>query len=87
MSLSLLEAMAHGKCVIVSGIPENTEVVNDAALTFESADVDDLAGMIARADGDDALVEEYGARARERARNTFDWEKIVDNLERVYLGQ
>ena len=87
MSLSLLEAMAHGKCVIVSGIPENTEVINDAALTFKSADVDDLAGMIARVDGDDDLVTEYGTRARERARDTFDWQKIVDRLERVYLGR
>jgi len=79
--------MAHGKCVIVSGIPENTEVINDAALTFKSADVDDLAGMIARVDGDDDLVTEYGTRARERARDTFDWQKIVDRLERVYLGR
>ncbi len=87
MSLSLLEAMAHGKCVIVSGIPENIEVVSGAAVTFTSADVDDLAGVIDRVDSDDSLIREYGTRARERARDTFDWEKIVDRLERVYLGQ
>jgi len=87
MSLSLLEAMAHGKCVIASGIPENTEVVNDAALTFKSADVDDLAAVIARVEGDDSLIQEYGTRALERVREAFDWEKIVDRLEKVYLGQ
>jgi glycosyltransferase involved in cell wall biosynthesis len=87
MSLSLLEAMAHGKCIIVSDIPENTEVTDDAALTFKSADVEDLARVIAGVDSDESVIGEYGAKARDRALSTFDWEKIVDRLERVYLGQ
>ncbi len=87
MSLSLLEAMAHGRCVIVSDIPENTDVVQDAALTFRSADVDDLARVISRVDAEEGAMKDCGMRARRRARDAFDWDKIVDQLERVYLGR
>lgn len=87
MSLSLLEAMAHGRCVIASDIPENTDVVKDAALTFKSADVGDLARVISRVDSDAAAMKDCGARARRRAQDAFNWEKIVDRLEKVYLGQ
>lgn len=35
MAISLLEAMSYGNCCLVSDIPENTEVVEDQALTFQ----------------------------------------------------
>lgn len=42
MAISLLEAMSYGNCCLVSDIPENTEVVEDQALTFQKGQVDDL---------------------------------------------
>jgi glycosyltransferase involved in cell wall biosynthesis len=87
MSLSLLEAMAHRKCVIVSDIPENLEVVKDAALTFRASDVDDLARVIDEVDRDTELTTEFGARAVTRVKEAFDWQRIVDSIERVYLGK
>jgi glycosyltransferase involved in cell wall biosynthesis len=87
MSLSLLEAMAHGKCVIVSDIPENTEVTQDAAVTFKAADIDDLARVIEKVDLDDGLTSSFGERAVARVKQEYDWERIVDNLERIYLGE
>jgi glycosyltransferase involved in cell wall biosynthesis len=85
MSLSLLEAMAHGKCVIVSGIPENLEVVGEGALRFKVGDVDDLARVISEIEVDVDTVREFGAKSVTRVKETFDWRKIVDSLERVYL--
>lgn len=87
MSLSLLEAMAHAKCVIVSDIPENREVIGDAALTFKVGDVADLARLIDKIDRDPDGVSRIGAKAVARVKEAFDWRKIVDQLERVYLGQ
>ena len=87
MSLSLLEAMAHGKCVIVSAIPENLEVVGDASLTFEAGDVDDLARVISELDCDPETTRRLGAMAVDRVRKAYDWRKIVDSLEQVYLGE
>ena len=42
MPLSLLEAMSYGNCCLVSDIPECAEVVEDKALIFKKADVQDL---------------------------------------------
>jgi glycosyltransferase involved in cell wall biosynthesis len=87
MSLSLLEAMAHGKCVIVSDIPENTDVVQDGAVKFAVGDAADLARVITEMDGDPDLVEDTGRRGRARAGQEYSWERVVDGLEAVYSGR
>jgi glycosyltransferase involved in cell wall biosynthesis len=86
MSLSLLEAMAHSKCVIVSNIPENLEVIGEESLSFRVGDIDDLAQVISEIDTDPGAVARYGAMAVTRAMDAFDWRKIVESLEKVYLG-
>ncbi|HVP56510.1 MAG TPA: glycosyltransferase family 4 protein [bacterium] len=87
MSLSLLEAMAHGKCVIVSDIPENTTVVEDGALRFKVGDVADLARVISEVDRSPGVVAALGAKALARVKAEFSWDRIVDGLEAVYLGR
>ena len=42
MPLSLLEAMSYGNCCLTSDIAECAEVVEDKALLFKKADVEDL---------------------------------------------
>jgi len=87
MSLSLLEAMAHRKCVIVSDIPENLEVIGDGALTFRAGDADDLARILGRVDNDPELIAEFGKKALARVKEEYDWQNIVTRLEEVYRGQ
>jgi glycosyltransferase involved in cell wall biosynthesis len=87
MSLSLLEAMAHRKCVIVSDIPENLEVIGEGALTFRAGDPDDLARVIDRLDADAGLAAEFGAKALARVKAEYDWQHIVTQLEEVYGGR
>jgi len=41
-SPALLTAMALGKCVLVSDIPENLETIGDAGFSFKHGNVDDL---------------------------------------------
>lgn len=86
MSLSLLEAMGHGKCIIASDIPENIEVVADSALTFPSGDVKSLTSMIEFIDNRPDLVKDLGAKATKRAKDCFDWNMIVERLEEIYKG-
>jgi glycosyltransferase involved in cell wall biosynthesis len=87
MSLSLLEAMAHSKCIIVSDIPENTDVVGDYALRFKVGDVEDLARVMSDLDRHPEIGAALGAKALERVQEEFSWERIVDSLETVYLGR
>jgi glycosyltransferase involved in cell wall biosynthesis len=87
MSLSLLEAMAHRKCVIVSDIPENVEVTGKAALTFRAGDAGDLAAVIDRLENDPGLAPDFGAQALARVKEAYDWQDIVTRLEEVYRGR
>jgi glycosyltransferase involved in cell wall biosynthesis len=87
MSLSLLEAMAHRRCVIVSDIPENTEVVGDSGVRFRSADVADLARIIDEIDADPARTREEGEKAVTRVDEAYNWDRIVDSLEKAYRGE
>ncbi|MFZ1947449.1 MAG: glycosyltransferase family 4 protein [bacterium] len=87
MSLSLLEAMAHGRCVVVSDIPENTDVVQEAAVRFRVGDAADLARVISEIDCQPDQVRRTGELALARAAGEFSWERIVDRLESIYLGR
>jgi glycosyltransferase involved in cell wall biosynthesis len=85
MSLSLLEAMAHSRCTVVSDIPENLDVVGDTALTFKAGDISALSRTIEKIDVNPDLTTRLGAKAVARVKEAFDWSRIVDSLERVYL--
>lgn len=87
MSLSLLEAMAHRRCVIVSDIPENTEVVGDAGVRFKSADVADLTRVIDEIDRDPGVARDEGDKAVTRVDEAYNWDRIVDSLEKTYRGE
>jgi len=86
MSLSLLEAMAHRRCVIVSDIPENAEVVGDAGVKFRSGDVADLRRAIEEVDRSPELARVEGEKAVTRVGEAYNWDSIVDSLERTYGG-
>lgn len=57
MPLSLLEAMSYGNCCLVSDIDECSEVVEDKALIFKKADVEELQNKLQNACNDVKQVE------------------------------
>jgi glycosyltransferase involved in cell wall biosynthesis len=84
LSLVLLEALSHGRCVLVSDIPENLEVTLDAAPSFRSRDVDDLAAQLGRLLAEPALVRRYEERARSHITAHYSWDRVVDATIEVY---
>lgn len=79
----ILEAMAAGNCVIVNDHPPNLETIGEAGLTFSGAEgVPALAAVLERVLADPDLVEDYRARARERARE-YSWEAVTDQYEHL----
>lgn len=84
LSIALLEALSFGKCVLVSDIPENLEVVEDCAVTFESRNVEDLRAKMATLLADPERVASYETRGRALIRQYYSWDVVVDALERVY---
>jgi glycosyltransferase involved in cell wall biosynthesis len=82
----LLEAMRHGIPSIAARSSSLPEIGGDAALYFETGDVDALAAQLRRVLNDSALREELAARGRARAAE-FRWdvagEKTLDVLRRA----
>jgi glycosyltransferase involved in cell wall biosynthesis len=84
MSLSLLDAMAFGACVVCSDIPPNLAVIGDAGLSFRVGDAADLREKIAQLLADPAKAKSLGAAARQRIDSEFAWERIVERWDRLY---
>src|SRR6202022_4187441 len=73
----ILEALAAGNCVLVNDHAPNVETVGDAGLTFSgSAGVPALTDALARCLDEPGLVEDYRARALERAR-MYSWDAVT----------
>jgi glycosyltransferase involved in cell wall biosynthesis len=79
---ALLEAMGYGNCVLTLATPENIEVVGDAAIAY--ADELDLSEKLQRILRDGSLVQSYRHRAQDRVKQFYDWDRVVDQYERLF---
>jgi glycosyltransferase involved in cell wall biosynthesis len=84
LSIALLEALSFGKCVLVSDIPENMEVVEDCAVSFRSQDVTDLRAKMEHLLASPTLVDSFEDRCRRLIRENYSWDVVVEALEAVY---
>lgn len=86
LPLSLGEAAACGKSVIVSDIPElRFSVKAGFGLSFSAGDARDLAEKMHLLLNNPSLRQEMGKKAREYARQ-FTWDRIAEEYERYLLG-
>lgn len=86
LAIAILEAMAAGRCVLVSDIPENVESIDHSGLSFVSTDVADLREKLRELINHPEVVAALGAKAREWIRLTYDWDVITSSTECVYRG-
>lgn len=80
---ALVEAMGYGNCVLTLSTPENVEVVGEAGLHYDGAE--DLAVKLQRVLTNGALVSAYRQRAQARVRESYNWEGVVDEYERLFM--
>jgi glycosyltransferase involved in cell wall biosynthesis len=71
-----LEAMAHGCPVVAARAGAMPEVLGDAAIFFDPADVDDLGSALTLVLADDDRVAALRAAGRARAA-TYTWQRTV----------
>lgn len=86
MPMSLLEAMAYGRCCVTSDVPECADVLCDAGLTFRRGDVDDLGRVLRDILADSAEIARLGEEARIRVNTTYDWDSVVERTLALYEG-
>lgn len=87
MAIGLLEAMSYGNCCLVSNIPENTEVVEDKAVSFERSNVQDLKNQLEELINNPEKVMAYKREAADFICNKYNWDNVVDKTIDVYLGR
>lgn len=83
-SPALMTAMACGRCVVVSDIEQNVETVDDTGATFVSEDPESLAEVITELINNPQEAERLGEMARSRVATVYNWDKVIDQLDRLY---
>ncbi|MBI4215121.1 MAG: glycosyltransferase family 4 protein [Parcubacteria group bacterium] len=86
LSMSLLEALKMGKCVLVSDIPENTAVIGDNGVSFKAKDISDLKAKLQYLEDNPNIAAELGERAVLAVGENYDWKNIVRDMEMVYAS-
>ena len=84
MPLSLLEAMSYGNCCLVSDIPECAEVVEDKALIFKKADVQDLQEKLQDACDHPEMVMKMKKQAADFICEKYNWDEVVKETMKLY---
>lgn len=84
LSLTILEAMSFGKCVLLSDIPENLEVMDHSGIPFEVSNVEDMADKLATLINHPEVVSQRGKVGLGFIKRNFEWDKIVEKTEELY---
>lgn len=85
MPLSLLEAMSYGNCCIVSDIAESAEVVEDKAIYFHKAEVEDLKRVLQECIDQEDYVQQYKERAADFICKKYSWGDVVERTLKLYM--
>lgn len=87
MPMSLLEAMAFGRCCVTSDIPECADVVAGNGMAFEKGSAASLRSVLRGLLADSDHVAALGAAARAHVDKTYNWDSVVDRTLAVYEGE
>lgn len=86
MPMSLLEAMAYGRCCVTSDTPECADVLAGNGVTFEKGSVDSLRSALRDLLADAGRAGALGAAAKAHVEKTYNWDSVVERTLAVYGG-
>ena len=86
MPMSLLEAMAHGRCCVTSDIPECADVLAGKGVTFEKGCVRSLRSALQDLLADNERTTALGAAAKSHVEKTYNWDSVVERTLELYRG-
>ena len=84
MALTLLEAMSFGDCCLVSDIKENTEVVEEHAVTFRKGDVEDLKQKLSGLLDAPEQVKAIRRESQDFICSKYNWDDVVAETLKLY---
>ncbi len=86
MAVSLLEAMSYGNCCLVSDIKENTEVVEEHAITFRKGDISDLREKLQDLLENKDKVAKMKDESADFICGKYNWDRVVEETLHLYCG-
>lgn len=84
LSITILEAMSYGTCVLISDIPENLEAIDHSGFSFKNKSVKDLYEKLIYLLDFPEGVKRRGEQGLKFIKDQFDWEEIVKKIEKLY---
>lgn len=87
MPMSLLEAMAYGRCCVTSDIPECADVLAGNGVTFEKGSADSLRAVLRDLLTDAGRADALGTAAKAHVVKTYNWDSVVERTLVVYGGE
>jgi glycosyltransferase involved in cell wall biosynthesis len=84
LAITILEAMAYGKCVLISDIEENLEAMSDHGFYFKKGNVKDLSEKLIKLLDDQESVTKMGEKAKEFVLKEHNWKNISRKTLKVY---
>ncbi|NIV03902.1 MAG: glycosyltransferase [Calditrichae bacterium] len=84
LSITILEAMSYGNCVLISDIPENMETIDHSGYSFRSGNVTDLRKKMRFLLDNPNEVARKGVLGKKFIKDNFNWGNIVDATLRLY---
>lgn len=86
MPLSLLEALSHGSCCLVSDIPENRDVVGECGAVFRQGSAEDLALKLQELLNAPERVEAFRKAVKENLHTMNSWDEVTARTLALYTG-
>ncbi len=85
LPITVCEAMAHQRPVLLSDIPENQEVGGDAVAYFKCCDSSDLRDKLKALLDDESACRRLTEAAHQRVEEHYNWDRIAEAVEAFYL--
>lgn len=83
---ALIEAMGSGGAVLANGTPENREAGGGVVGYFSLGEDETLSRVLGELLDDPDRIESMREPARRRAAELYDWERVTDRYERLFLS-
>lgn len=84
--MSLLEAMAYGRCCVTSDIPECADVLAGNGVTFEKGSAESLRDVLRDLLARGEHVGQLGIAAKAHVEKTYTWDSVVERTLGLYEG-
>ena len=84
--MSLLEAMAYGRCCVTSDIPECADVLAGNGVTFEKGSAESLRTALRALLADTGRAGQLGAAARAHVEKAYTWDSVIERTLGLYEG-